>query len=206
MFSFLLKAAAATAAVGGLLSVIQPTSASAPDLRYAAVGSRTSVPFGWVDFCARYDGECAGERLPAVDINWSARARQDIARVNLWVNAHVAPVSDEDHWALVDRWDYPIDGRGDCEDYALLKRKMLIEMGYPRQALLMTVVKDESQAGHALLTVRTNAGEFALDNLNDETKPWAETGYRFVKRQSQEDPNVWVTLGEPTEAPLYTAR
>jgi predicted transglutaminase-like cysteine proteinase len=88
----------------------------------------------------------------------------------------------------------------------LLKRKMLIEMGYPRQALLMTVVKDQNQDGHALLTVRTNAGEFAIDNLSDETKPWAETGYRFVKRQSQEDPNIWVTLGEPTEAPLYTAR
>jgi predicted transglutaminase-like cysteine proteinase len=206
MFSFLLKAAAATAALGGIMSVIQPTTAGAPDLRYAAVGGRSSVPFGWVDFCARYEGECAGERLPAVDINWSARAQQDVGRVNLWVNAHVAPTSDPSHWNLVDRWDYPLDGKGDCEDFALLKRKMLIEMGYPRQALLMTVVKDEHQEGHALLTVRTNAGEFALDNLSDETKPWAETGYRFVKRQSQEDPNIWVTIGEPTEAPLYTAR
>ena len=50
------------------------------------------------------------------------------------------------------------------------------------------------------------AGEFALDNLSDEVTPWAQTGYRFVKRQSQEDPNIWVALGEPTEAPLYTAR
>lgn len=206
MLSFLFKAGAATAAVGGILSVIQPSAVSAPDLRYAAVGSRTSVPFGWVDFCARYEGECGGERLPAVDINWSQRARQDVARVNLWVNAHIAPLSDEDHWNLVDRWDYPLDGKGDCEDYALLKRKLLIDMGYPRQALLMTVVKDQHQEGHALLTVRTNDGEFALDNLNDEVKPWADTSYRFVKRQSQEDPNVWVMLGEPTEAPLYTAR
>jgi predicted transglutaminase-like cysteine proteinase len=206
MISFLLKAAAATAALGGLLAVIQPTNASAPNLRYAAVGPRSSVPFGWVDFCARYEGECSGERLTAVDVNWTGRARQDVERVNLWVNAHVTPVSDQDHWGLVDRWDYPMDGKGDCEDFALLKRKMLIDMGYPRQALLITVVKDDSQAGHALLTVRTNAGEFALDNLSDEVTPWAQTGYRFVKRQSQEDPNIWVALGEPTEAPLYTAR
>ena len=47
---------------------------------------------------------------------------------------------------------------------------------------------------------------YALDNLSDEVTPWAQTGYRFVKRQSQEDPNIWVALGEPTEAPLYTAR
>jgi len=206
MLSFLLKAAAATAAFGGILSVIQPASVSRPDLRYAAVGSRASSPFGWVDFCARYQGECAGERLPAVDIDWTARAKLDVQRVNLWVNAHIASISDQDHWNLLDRWDYPLDGRGDCEDYALLKRKMLIDMGYPRQALLMTVVKDANQDGHALLTVRTNAGEFALDNLSDETKPWAETGYRYVKRQSQEDQNVWVAVGEPTEAPLYTAR
>lgn len=206
MLSFLLKAGAATAAFGGILSVFQPTSVSAPDLRYAAVGSRTSTPYGWADFCTRYKGECDGERLPAVDIGWNARARQDIQRVNLWVNSHVAPVSDQDHWSLVDRWDYPLDGRGDCEDYALLKRKLLIDMGYPRQALLMTVVKDANEEGHALLTVRTNAGEFALDNLSDEAKPWAATGYRYVKRQSQEDPNIWVAVGEPTEAPLYTAR
>lgn len=206
MLSFLFKAGAATAALGGILSVIQPTGASAPDLRYAAVGARTSVPYGWIDFCARYRDECGGERLPAVDINWSQRAKKDVERVNLWVNAHVAPLSDQDHWNVVDRWDYPLDGRGDCEDFALLKRKMLIDMGYPRQALLMTVVKDANQDGHAVLTVRTNEGEFALDNLDDEVRPWAKTGYRYVKRQSQEDPNVWVSLGEPTEAPLYTAR
>ncbi|HLW92107.1 MAG TPA: transglutaminase-like cysteine peptidase [Roseiarcus sp.] len=206
MLSFLFKAGAAAAAVGGVLAMAQPSATSAPDLRYAAVGPATSVPFGWVDFCQRYEGECPSDRMSAVDIVMTERARQDIDRVNRWVNGHVAPISDPDHWALIDRWDYPIDGRGDCEDYALLKRKMLIEMGYPRQALLMTVVKDANQEGHAVLTVRTNEGEFTLDNLNDEMRPWETTGYRFVKRQSQEDQNIWVALGEPTEAPLYTAR
>jgi hypothetical protein len=40
--------------------------------------------------------------------------------------------------------------------------------GFPRQALLMTVVKDERNEGHAVLTVKTNGGEFVLDNMNDE--------------------------------------
>ena len=206
MWTLLLKASAAAAALGGWIALSEPISAVSPDARYAAVGPETSVPFGWVDFCRRYEGECALPRLPAEDIHLTDKAERDVARVNGWVNAHVTPVSDADHWSLVDRWDYPIDGRGDCEDYALLKRKMLIEMGYPRQALLMTVVKDENQEGHAILTLRTDRGEFALDNLNDDMKPWDRTGYRFVKRQSQEDPNVWVMLGEPVEAPLYTAR
>jgi predicted transglutaminase-like cysteine proteinase len=70
----------------------------------------------------------------------------------------------------------------------------------------MTVVKDEAGEGHAILTLKTNKGEFVLDNLNNDTRPWTTSGYRFVKRQSQQDPNVWVTLGAPAEAPLYTAR
>jgi predicted transglutaminase-like cysteine proteinase len=70
----------------------------------------------------------------------------------------------------------------------------------------MTVVKDESQEGHAILTLKTNRGEFVLDNLNDDMKPWTAAAYRFVKRQSQENPNVWVMLGAPVDAPLTTAR
>ncbi|MGA2794387.1 MAG: transglutaminase-like cysteine peptidase [Roseiarcus sp.] len=207
MISGLTRASAAALVVfAGSLAFQQPTSAGSVEAGYAAVGEEASVPYGWVDFCRRYQGECGGERASAVDINLSPRAAHEIDRVNRWVNAHVEPLSDMDHWGLVDRWDYPIDGRGDCEDYALLKRKLLIDMGFPRQALLMTVVKDEGGEGHAILTLKTNKGEFVLDNLNDETKPWTAAGYRFVKRQSQQDPNVWVMLGAPAEAPLYTAR
>ena len=116
------------------------------------------------------------------------------------------PVSDLNHWAVVDQWDYPTDGKGDCEDFALLKRKLLIEEGFPRQALLMTVVKDNHNEGHALLTIKTSAGDFILDNLRPEMKPWERTGYRFVKRQSQIDQNVWVQIGDPTPAPDYVSR
>ena len=207
MFSGAVRAGGAVvAAVGALLAFQLPTQAnSVAEATYAVVGAETSVPYGWVDFCERYKGECDGERLSALDVNLSAKAMKDIEKVNKWVNAHVEPISDPDHWNVADRWDYPIDGRGDCEDYALMKRRLLIDMGFPRQALLMTVVKDEHQEGHAILTVKTNKGEFALDNLNDEVKPWTATGYRFVKRQSQQDPNTWVQIGAPAEA-TSTAR
>lgn len=133
-------------------------------------------------------------------------AMKEIERVDKWVNAHVKPVSDMEHWGVIDQWDYPADGKGDCEDYALFKRKILIGEGFPRQGLLMTVVKDEHNDGHAILTVKTNAGDFVLDNLNDEVKPWNRTGYRFVKRQSQTDQNVWLQIGDPTAAPDYVSR
>jgi predicted transglutaminase-like cysteine proteinase len=203
---FIRAGAAASMIFAGWIAWGQPSSAGAVEASYAAVGAETSVPYGWVDFCRRYEAECADERTAAVDINLSAKALQEINRVNRWVNAHIVPISDMDHWGLVDRWDYPLDGKGDCEDYALLKRKMLIDIGFPREALLMTVVKDEAQEGHAILTLKTSKGEFVLDNLNDEVKPLTATNYRFVKRQSQQDPNIWVLLGPPVEGPLYTAR
>jgi predicted transglutaminase-like cysteine proteinase len=87
----------------------------------------------------------------------------------------------------------------------LLKRKMLVQAGWPREALLITVVRDKRGDGHAILTVKTDRGEYILDNQNDQILLWSETGYRFVKRQSQADPNVWVSLGEPRGTPATAA-
>ena len=125
------------------------------------------------------------------------KAWADMAKVNTWVNETIKPVTDLEHWGVVEQWDYPDDGKGDCEDYVLLKRRMLMQAGWPREALLITVVRDKKNEGHAVLTVKTNRGEFILDNQESEILPWNKTGYRFVKRQSQSDPNTWVSLGEP---------
>ena len=97
----------------------------------------------------------------------------------------------------VERWSYPDDGYGDCEDYVLLKRRMLIQSGWPWEVLLVTVVRGKKDEGHAVLTVITDRGDYVLDNQNEHILLWWETGYRFVKRQSRSDPNVWVSLGNP---------
>lgn len=185
-----------------------PASASA---RLAAstlspLGPETSVPFGWVDFCQRYSGECDEAARAPQNIDLTPAAMRRIEGVNALVNSKVEPVSDAEHAGAPDAWDYPTDGKGDCEDYALLKRRVLIEAGFPRAALLLTVVKDEHGDGHAVLMARTNRGDYVLDNLADEVKPWSQTSYRFVKRQSQENQNVWVAVGAPTSAPMYVAK
>ena len=196
--------------LAGFVGRAAPAAAGAgpslPRATYASVGGRASVPYGWVDFCNRYGTECDVEPLDPVDIDLTPAALKDIERVDRQVNASVQPETDTDHWGAVDRWDYPTDGRGDCEDYALLKRRILMREGYPRQALLMTVVKDHEGEGHAILTVKTSRGEFILDNLDDRVMAWADTGYKFVKRQSQADPNLWETIGAPATAPQFTAR
>ncbi|HUI21017.1 MAG TPA: transglutaminase-like cysteine peptidase [Methylocella sp.] len=183
-----------------------PRSSNTPMASSALIGGETTTPYGWAEFCRRYAGECDAGVLPALDITLTPKAMKEIEWVNTWVNAHVKSVSDMDHWGVIDQWDYPTDGKGDCEDYALFKRKILLLEGFPRQALLMTVAKDAHNEGHAVLTVKTDAGEFILDNLNDEVKSWDRTGYRFVKRQAQFDQNVWLQIGDPTAAPDYVSR
>ena len=67
--------------------------------------------------------------------------------------------------------------------------------GWPRQALLITVVTDQKGSGHAVLTVTTDRGDYILDNQAEDVLLWSRTGLTFFKRQSPSDPNVWVGLG-----------
>jgi predicted transglutaminase-like cysteine proteinase len=179
-----------------------PTAGMAQErAAFIAVGAVTTPPIGWAEFCIEYAPECDTRASLPRDVALSTRAWVELKRINVAVNTSVKPMTDMDHWGVVERWNYPDDGYGDCEDYALQKRKLLMAAGWPREALLMTVVRDQNGNGHAILTVKTDRGEYVLDNQTNEVLLWADTGYRFVKRQSQSDPNVWVSLGEPRAAP-----
>jgi predicted transglutaminase-like cysteine proteinase len=167
---------------------------------YAAVGEVTRAPIGWVDFCSEHAAECSVTPSRARDVVLSTGSWHDLLQINDYVNTQIKPLTDLEHWGVAEKWSYPDDGYGDCEDYVLLKRRLLMQAGWPREALLITVVRDKRGDGHAVLTVRTNKGEFILDNQNEKVLLWSDTGYRFVKRQSQEDPNTWVSLGTPPSA------
>ena len=135
-------------------------------------------------------------KLEPVDLRLTRQTWKTLNDVNSLANTTIEPISNLDHWGTtLDHWDYPVDGKGDCKIYALFKRKLLIERGFPRQALLMTIVRDLNGDGHAVLTVKTDRGDFVLDNLVDDIRPWNATGYTFYKRQAQDDPNVWLSLG-----------
>jgi predicted transglutaminase-like cysteine proteinase len=182
-------------AVVALLAMTSATKAN-ERIIYASVGDTSRAPIGWVDFCADNPKDCSAGPTQPRDIVMTQAAWKDLVRVNRWVNETIRPMTDQEHWGVIERWSYPTDGYGDCEDYVLLKRKMLIEAGWPREALLITVVRDKKGDGHAVLTVKTDKGEFILDNQNESVLAWQDTGYRFVKRQSQADQNVWVALGD----------
>jgi predicted transglutaminase-like cysteine proteinase len=192
----------AAASVIALTLIASPKGGSAQERTlFIALGSVTRAPIGWVEFCVEYDPECKTKPSMPRDVVLSTEAWKDLQRVNLWVNSHVKPMTDMDHWGVVERWNYPDDGYGDCEDYVLQKRRMLMQEGWPREALLITVVRDQNGDGHAVLTVKTDQGEFILDNQRNDILLWSETGYRYVKRQSQADPNTWIALGDTATAP-----
>lgn len=159
-------------------------------------------PMGWTDFCVRHAAECVkGQPGP---VRLTEELWDKVVRVNLSVNRSIEQVTDQEHWGKTESWDLPDDGKGDCEDIALEKRKRLAASGIPIGALLMTVVRDEEGQGHAVLTLTTDRGDFVLDNKRDRIKSWAATGYDFIKRQSPDDPSRWVAL-RPEPAPPTVA-
>jgi len=195
------KAILGAALAAAMIAMFGTASAVASERpTYVSVGNQARPPIGWVEFCNEHARECATTASDPRDVVLTSKAWKDLVRVNRWVNESIRPVTDMDHWGVVERWSYPDDGQGDCEDYVLLKRRMLTQAGWPREALLITVVRDKKGEGHAVLTVKTDKGEFILDNQAEEILLWSETGYRFVKRQSQANPNTWVSLGDTRPA------
>ncbi|MGC1578467.1 MAG: transglutaminase-like cysteine peptidase [Beijerinckiaceae bacterium] len=172
---------------------------------WTPVGAETRRPIGWHNLCRVAADECdAGSETP-VNVALTPQARHLLVAVTTLANRTITPRTDDEHYhldrkTLIDWWTYPDDGAGDCSDFMLLKRKMLIEAGWPRSAALATVVLDHHGDGHAVLTVTTDQGDIVLDNLTDELLRWDETGYAFVKRQSQADENIWVSLVDSDDA------
>lgn len=160
---------------------------------FMRVFTRSEPPSGYVAFCSRTPAACAtltsdSDRMVLSDLRW-----RDLLEVNQVVNRTVRPVSDLDLYGTTEYWTFP-DQSGDCEDYVLLKQRLLIERGWPQGSVLITVVRDEANQGHAVLTARTSQGDFILDNRFETIRLWHETGYGFVKRQSYISPAIWMSL------------
>lgn len=150
-------------------------------------------PIGFVRFCADNPGDCKDRTSRARRITLDQERWALIEQVNTYVNGKIKPVSDMELYGEAEHWAYPVDA-GDCEDYALLKQRYLLGLGFPREALLNTVVLDEAGEGHDVLTVVTDKGEFVLDNRRNDILRSRDTKYTFLKRQSPVNPRQWVAL------------
>jgi predicted transglutaminase-like cysteine proteinase len=160
---------------------------------YMRVFGVTQAPYGFVEFCQRVSEECKPGAPEEQRFSATPERLSELHNINRVVNHEITPTTDLEIYGQTEYWTLPTT-RGDCEDFALLKRKRLMARGWPASALLITVVRDEKGEGHAVLTVRTMQGDFILDNKMDEVKIWHRTPYDFVMRQSYLNTRVWMSL------------
>jgi predicted transglutaminase-like cysteine proteinase len=168
-------------------------------------GGLAATPKGWIQFCEDNPKDCINEAPSASQIHLNQKALSILEKVNNDVNKSVKQVSDLVNYGVIEFWGYPKNGKGDCEDFVVEKRKRLIELGYPRSALLITIVRDLKNEGHAILTVRTDKGDIILDNQEYRLKMWFQTDYQFIKRQSEDNQNLWLALGAGSHHNLATS-
>jgi predicted transglutaminase-like cysteine proteinase len=123
-----------------------------------------------------------------------------LQQINSHVNSTIREVSDLEQYGREDVWALPTSGKGDCEDFAMLKRKMLIERGWPSSALSITVGATAQGEAHAVLLVSTAQGQYILDNLTSSILAPERTGHVFYARQSG---RAWISAsGEKTSEPV----
>ncbi|MFD1198487.1 transglutaminase-like cysteine peptidase [Brucella gallinifaecis] len=156
-------------------------------------GERTSQPIGHYDFCQRHPAECNIMNKNSIPLTLNRNIWQEIITINASINQRIAPRTDLDVWGQEEYWEYPTIA-GDCDDYMLLKRRELMALGIPANTLLMTVVRQQNGEGHAVLTIRTDRGDFILDNLDQRVRLWNDTDYTYLKRQSTTNSGAWVSI------------
>ena len=168
-------------------------------------GGLTSQPIGHYEFCKENPKLCS---IRTRD-NGPARMTGELARalntINVAVNRAVRPMNDSDIYGKTEVWAFPVNQVGDCDDYVLEKQRELSAAGISLSNLLITVVRKADGEGHAVLTVRTDRGDIILDNLTDDIRPWNETGYRFLKRQSSVDTGRWVSVRGGSKTPTVAS-
>ena len=200
--------AASLLGLGLLPASAGPLSSSSQIYRQSAfmrAFGAAQPPYGFVQFCESQPRHCAGSWQGGDRFEATPADLSELDEINRLVNTNVKPVTDMEAYGVEEFWTLPTTS-GDCEDYALLKRKMLIERGWPESSLLLTVVRDEQGEGHAVLTARTAYGDFVLDNKISDVRIWNQTPYQFVMRQSYVNPKAWVSLEETTaDQPLVMA-
>jgi predicted transglutaminase-like cysteine proteinase len=181
--------------VSAVTSAIAPPADTMPNSQIAA-----DVPAGFVSFCMRFPDQCKKPDDAPSTIALTSATWLTLEQVNKSVNRAIIPMDDKVHYGRAEYWNIPTDGYGDCEDYALTKRKALLDAGFSEPALRIALVLTRKQELHAVLTVTTDQGDYVLDNLRRDIVGWDQAGYQWIERQ---DPNKawgWVALGKSTNS------
>lgn len=179
--------AAATASF--LLATAKP--ADAYDSRYLVAVAAFPAPTGAKSICQTYSWACAASK--GQDLG-ASKEFQLVKAVNRKVNAAVNEVTDQRQYNTVEKWALPTRLGGDCEDFALLKKRELVRMGVDPRKLMIATVLDRKRNSHAVLVFRSAQGDVILDNLTNSIRSWKDTRYVFLRMQNPSQPNKWVAV------------
>lgn len=124
-----------------------------------------------VDRCRAYS-ECPDVAQRLIELSSEGAGRDGRAKVgfiNRAVDLAISPASDEAQWQVPDRWSAPLDtlrsGRGDCEDYAIVKYAALLAAGIPESDMKIVILTNAFPSeDHAVLAVRVEGEWLILDN------------------------------------------
>ncbi|MFK0385437.1 transglutaminase-like cysteine peptidase [Agrobacterium sp. NPDC090273] len=153
-------------------------------------GRRETIPpFAFAKFCLQESDQCRAQGTET-NVELTKEKRALLQRINSEINTKIAYSEDN---GADDDWKINVI-QGDCEDYALTKRQQLLKAGWPSGALRIATGRLENGVGHAVLIVSTTKGDLVLDNRTNVVKPWIATQLRWVKIQSPDDPNKWLSL------------
>ena len=124
-----------------------------------------------LDRC-RANDTCPADAQRLIDLSAEGAAQSGRAKVGLInraVDLAIRPVSDEAQWGVPDHWSPPFEtlrsGRGDCEDYAIVKYLALLEAGFSKDDVKILILKNVFPSeDHAVAAVRVNDQWLILDN------------------------------------------
>nr|WP_120635677.1 transglutaminase-like cysteine peptidase [Ruegeria sp. EL01] len=170
-------------------SIVAGTEVQAFEKAYITTVSASPPPTGAQQLCRQYSWACSSKRSMSLT---SQQEMKIIQQVNRRVNATTREVADQLQYKTRERWALPTSRGGDCEDFALLKKRDLIKAGIDPNKLLIATVLDRSRNGHAVLIYRSASGDLVLDNATNRIKPWADTRYLFLRMQDPNQPRRWV--------------
>lgn len=170
-----------------------PSALAYENQKFMKVDGFTSQPIGHYNYCKHYTSDCAIRSANTKPFTLTRKRWAELVEINAYSNNTIRPVTDMEAYDTEELWVYP-ESYGDCEDYVLMKRYMLMERGWPASSLLITVVRQPNGEGHAVLTVRTDRGDFILDNLAEQVLTWDQTPYTYLKRQAATHSGRWTTI------------
>jgi predicted transglutaminase-like cysteine proteinase len=162
--------------------------------RTPSKGGAVAPPPGFLDFCERFADQCAAPEDAPQPASLTDETLGLVQLVNTAMNRAIRPEEDKAHYGREEFWTIPLDGYGDCDDYVLVKRKALINLGMPASALRIALVFAPGFVRHAVLTVSTDKGNYVLDNLTDDILSWDRTAYTWIKWQDPKSKTGWASL------------